>query len=267
MNEVDKFRAAALSGSALAGELVIDAHMHIDIFNNFYMPRASLTDLVAGAQRIGVSHMYGSSLIAIRGAATEGNARSLEARKAYPREFSPYLVVKPNYPEEIPGIISLAEHEKIRQFKIHDDGNDLPYDDPGYEPFYEWANGTSAVVLAHTFGRKHLVPLMGVASRFPRISFLLAHSGITEERVYAEAVRQHENIFLETCASLAWYGLIERLVAMAGADRVLFGTDMPFMSPDQQIGRILFSRVSDDEKRKILGLNARRILGNTPATG
>jgi predicted TIM-barrel fold metal-dependent hydrolase len=39
---------------------------------------------------------------------------------------------------------------------------------------------------------------------------------------------------------------------------------MPFMSPDQQIGRILFARITDEEKRKILGLNALEVF-NLPA--
>jgi predicted TIM-barrel fold metal-dependent hydrolase len=53
------------------------------------------------------------------------------------------------------------------------------------------------------------------------------------------------------------------LVQCAGSDRVLFGTDIPFMSPDQQIGRVLFARISDDEKRKILGVNALRVFGTS----
>ena len=80
-----------------------------------------------------------------------------------------------------------------------------------------------------------------------------------DEELYIDAVRKYTNIYLETCSSLAWYGLIERLVQKAGADRVVFGTDMPFMSPDQQIGRILFAKISDDEKRNVLGRNAEQL--------
>jgi len=73
----------------------------------------------------------------------------------------------------------------------------------------------------------------------------------------------HPSIYLEICNSLGWYGLVERLVQYAGSDRVLFGADMPFMSPDQQIGRVLFAPISDDDKRKILGLNALWVFGIT----
>lgn len=259
MSTTGGFQQAALSGSALFGELVIDAHMHWDRFYNFLIPRTEPADLIASADRIGIRRMYGSSMLALRSDAESGNDGALTLHRAYPDRFFPYLVFKPNYPEHAKSTIALAESSGIRRFKIHDDGNDLPYDHKGYRELYEYANGVGAVILVHTWGKKHVTPVMKVASEFPDIKFLLGHSGIVEEEIYVEAVRKHDNIFLETCCSLAWYGLIERLVGMGGPERVLFGTDMPFMSPDQQIGRVLFAKITDEDKRKVLGLNAQRL--------
>jgi predicted TIM-barrel fold metal-dependent hydrolase len=248
-----------LAGSALVGEVVIDAHMHIDRYYNFLIPRPEISDLIASAGRIGIQRMYGSSIVALRGDAESGNKNALALHARYPDKFFPYVVFKPNYPEYADRTIALAGSEKIRHFKIHDDGNDLPYDHKGYCALYEHANGIGGVILVHTYGKKHVVPIMKVADEFPRIKILLGHSGIFDEEIYSEAVRKHDNIFMETCSSLAWYGLIERLVAMGGPERVLFGTDMPFMSPDQQIGRVLFARITDEAKRKVLGLNAQEL--------
>ena len=259
MNTTVDFRRAALQGSSLDGEVVIDAHMHIGFFNNFLMPRTSMESLLASGRRIGIQRFYGSSLLAIRTDAVSGNQEALALHNAHPESFFPYIVFKPNFPEEARSTITLAEAHRIRQFKIHDDGNDLPYSHRNYDPLYEYADETGALILVHTYGRKHVLPIMDVAARFPHLKLLLGHSGIVDEEIYSEAVAKHQNIYLETCSSLAWYGLIERLVDMAGSERVLFGSDMPFMSPDQQIGRILFARISDDDRRKILGLNAQRL--------
>ena len=256
-----ELRSLGLQGQPLLGEVVIDAHMHIDTYYNFYVPRSANEDLFAGARRLGISRLYGSSLLAIRGDAQAGNGSALRTHQERPDLFSPYFVVKPNYPEEVATVIARAEAYGIRSFKIHDDGNDLPYDHPAYDPLYEHAEGVGGVILVHTYGRKHVVPMMNVAARFPQLVILLAHSGILDEEIYYDAVRQHPRIYLETCNSLAWHGLIERLVDHAGADRVLFGSDMPFMSPDQQIGRVLFARIPDEVKRRILGLNARMLFG------
>jgi predicted TIM-barrel fold metal-dependent hydrolase len=260
MTKQGRLQLNGLKGSPLEGEVVIDAHMHIGKFYNFLIPRAEESDMMVSAGRIGIQRMYGSSIVALRGDAESGNNDALALHAKYPGRFFPYFVFKPNYPEEAERTIALAETTKMPRFKIHDDGNDLPYDDKLYFPLYEYANRIEGVILVHTYGKKHVVPIMKVAEEFPRIKILLGHSGIFEEEIYAEAVRKHDNIWLETCSSFAWYGLIERLIAMGGADRVLFGTDMPFMSPDQQIGRVLFARITDEAKRMVLGLNAQRLL-------
>jgi predicted TIM-barrel fold metal-dependent hydrolase len=264
MTETGALQRNGLTGSPLSGEVVIDAPMHIDKSHDFLIPRSEPSDLMGSAQRLGIQRMCCSSIRAIRGDAESGNNNALLLHARYPDVFLPYIVFKPNYPELAERTIALSESSKISRFKIHDDGNDVPYDDRRYYSLYEYMNGLGGVLLVHTWGRKHVVPMMKIAGEFPRIKILLGHSGIIEEEIYAEAVKSHDNIYLETCASLAWYGLIQRLVAMRSAERVLFGTDMPFMSPDQQIGRILFARITDEEKRKILGLNALEVF-NLPA--
>ena len=75
------------------------------------------------------------------------------------------------------------------------------------------------------------------------------------------AAQECENIYLETCSSFSEHGAMEFLVNGAGEDRVLFGSDMPLIEPRHQIAKITTADLSDQAKRKILGLNAMRILG------
>ena len=257
--KTDIFVQSAILGKSLGNEIVIDAHMHLDRYNKFFIPSHDTSTIVANAKRLGIRRLYGSSLLAIRTDALIGNKQVLEAQDQYPDMFEPYLVVKPNYPEEIKSVLELSALRSVNQFKLHDDGNGYPYDHQNYFPLYEYCNEHNSVILFHTYGNMHIHPILNVAKIFRSIKILLAHSGIVDEQSYYDAAKLYENIYLETCNSLAWYGLIERLVKNVGADRVLFGTDMPFMSPDQQIGRILFARISDEDKRKILGLNSRTL--------
>lgn len=255
----DSLYKKLLAGESLLDEVVIDAHMHIGKYHNFMIPSEEPAALIENAKRIGIKRLYGSSLLSIRNDAIGGNEMAIEAHERYPDIFFPYLVAKPNYPEDMGKVIDQADTHNIRQFKIHDDGNGMAYDHRNYFPLYEYANSVSGVILAHTYGALHVRPIMGVAKQFTSLKLLLGHSGIIDEEIYALAVRSYPNVFLETCNSWAWYGLIERLVKNAGAERICFGTDMPFMSPDQQIGRILGAKITDDEKRQILGLNSLRI--------
>jgi predicted TIM-barrel fold metal-dependent hydrolase len=259
----DILRGDGAIGRRLENEIVIDAHMHIDSYNKFFIPSSDTSSLIANARRLGIQRLYGSSLLAIRADATVGNKHVLDAQERYPDMFRPYLVVKPNYPEEISSVIELAEKRSVNRFKLHDDGNSYPYDHKNYSPLFEYCNEHNGVVLFHTYGSIHVLPIMNVAKRYPSLKIILGHSGIIDEQSYYDAVNKHDNIFLETCNSLAWYGLLERLVVNVGSHRILFGTDMPFMSPDQQIGRILFARISDDDKRNILGQNAQLLFNHS----
>lgn len=251
-----------LAGAPLRGELVIDAHMHVGKYYNFMIPSEGPEAIVDSAKRIGIKSMYGSSLLSIRNDAISGNLMAIQVQEKYPGIFYPYLVAKPNYPEEIAQVIDGAVAHNIRQFKIHDDGNGMAYDHHNYFPLYEYANSVGGVILVHTYGAIHVRPTMAIAKQFTSLKILLGHSGIIDEDIYYLAVRSCPNVYLETCNSWAWYGLIERMVKNSGADRICFGTDTPFMSPDQQIGRILGARITDDEKRRILGLNAERIFSS-----
>jgi predicted TIM-barrel fold metal-dependent hydrolase len=105
--------------------------------------------------------------------------------------------------------------------------------------------------------------LAEIAPRYPNANFVSGHSGnIPEPRAEAIAAAQaHPNVYLETCSTFRTPGVIEQLVDEAGADRVLFGSDVPLMDPRPQIGKIITARISDEAKRQILGGNARRLLG------
>jgi predicted TIM-barrel fold metal-dependent hydrolase len=75
-----------------------------------------------------------------------------------------------------------------------------------------------------------------------------------------EAAQNNANVYLETCSTFRTPGAIEELVNGAGADRVLYGSDVPLMDHRPQVGKIVTADISDDAKRLVLGENARRIL-------
>jgi hypothetical protein len=56
-------------------------------------------------------------------------------------------------------------------------------------------------------------------------------------------------------------GLIEYMVATAGSNKVVFGSDLPWYSQHYHAGAVLFARISDDARHDILHRNAERLLG------
>lgn len=244
--------------------LIVDAHAHLGAYHNFHIPFWQWADCKETAQRLNFSHMFASSTLAIANDAPRGNAALLELVERESDLLSPYLVFKPNFPEYLPELVRISTAGNIRTFKLHDDGNGLAYNHEAYMDFYTWAETQNAVLLFHTFGEIHVRPIMQIAETFKGLTCLLAHSGIVDEDLYVKAALRYDNIYLELANSWSWFGLIERLVKKVGAERVLFGSDMPFLSPEQQLGRIATARISDADKMSILGHNAVRLFGLNP---
>ena len=121
-------------------------------------------------------------------------------------------------------------------------------------------------MLAHTWeSDKNCGPglFADIAREHPRAKIILGHSGVTYDgcQQAIEVARQHDNLYLDTASSQPHIGMIERFVREVGADRVLFGSDIPLLEPAAQLGRIAYARIKETDKEKILGLNAKELLG------
>ena len=77
---------------------------------------------------------------------------------------------------------------------------------------------------------------------------------------FASLAKEHENVYLDTCAVGSINGAIETMVAIAGSRKVVFGTDLPWFDPGFMIGCVRYSRITDDDKNNILTANAEAIL-------
>ena len=193
-----------------------------------------------------------------------------------PERFAGVAYVTPMYPDE-----AISELERcfdslgFKFLKIYPSYIRRPVDDPVYDPIYDWCNDRGAIIMSHSeVGREKpssaddtapTTPrrFVGLAERFPRIRWVLAHAGrLPPGRVLSvQAAQARPNIYLETCSSGADAGTIEYMVEHAGADRVLYGSDMPLMGARFQVARIATAEISDEAKRQVLGLNAARLLG------
>jgi predicted TIM-barrel fold metal-dependent hydrolase len=67
-------------------------------------------------------------------------------------------------------------------------------------------------------------------------------------------------VFADTTVSVAYDGAVEYAVSVLGADRLLYGSDLPFYDCRHVVGKVATARLPDADKEKILGGNARRIL-------
>ena len=69
------------------------------------------------------------------------------------------------------------------------------------------------------------------------------------------------NTFLDISGSQSHRTILEHCVNRIGDERVLFGSDMPYLEASMLLGRVLTARISDASKAAILRHNFLRLLG------
>jgi predicted TIM-barrel fold metal-dependent hydrolase len=258
--------AMVLTGNPIVGWDIVDAHAHVGPWFNFFTPEPTAGSMLRVMDRCGVRLAVASATRAIAGEVEAGNAEVAEMIRRYPGRFAGYAVFNPHQPHSLANVETMLDLPGFVGIKIHPDVQAYAATGPLYAPAFELAARRGAPVLTHTYADSPFSdPLMfdEIASRWPEVSLILGHAGVTGEghrRAMAVAAR-HPKVVLELCGSLTTGLWVRRMVAAVGADRVLYGSDFPFIELRYGLGRVVFSGLPDDELALVLGGNARRVLG------
>jgi len=241
---------------------IIDFHGHVGRWDIFEM-NDDADEIVRTMDAAGIDRSCLFNIFHPDG--TTGNDQTAAFVSQYPDRFIGFVYVSPLMPKRmVPELERAIDELNFLAIKIYPPYVHWPMDDPVWDPIYQFANDRSLAVISHTGPEEtcHPVQYENIAGRFPNANFVIGHSGNCEPyRTQAiKAAQRFPNVYLETCSTFREPGVIERLVTEAGADRVLFGSDVPLMDPRSQIGKIITADISDDAKRLALGENAKRLL-------
>ncbi len=242
-----------------AGVRIVDAHAHIGRWFNFRIPHAFADGMLRTMDRCGIHEAWITALEAIGPDVPGGNRLVAQAVAAYPDRFRGYITVSPHDQAELRDELARYYDQGWRLIKIHPGTHQHPADGPGYRLMWEFAQERGLHVLSHSFPSP--AALAALAATYPRVTILVGHASADWKLVpaYCTVCAERPNVYLDLCYSVQWRGLLEQMVAGAGADRVLYGSDLPFLDPRPQLGRIAFAHLSEDQLRLILGGNAQRI--------
>jgi predicted TIM-barrel fold metal-dependent hydrolase len=256
------------SALPLSDVSVIDCHGHLGDWPLTHMPKSSLPETIETMDRLGIDQLCLSSFLACFCDFRRGNDALAAAIEQHPDRLIGQIVVNPNYPEEVlPELERWEKHPGMRMVKIHPVCHDYPADGPGYRDLWEYAGENRMVVITHTWeSDKNCAPelLAKVAGEHPDARIILAHAGGTQAgcQQAIRAISEHANLYLDTATSQLHFGMIERFARDVGTERVLFGSDIPLLEPAAPLGRVAYARISEEAKRKILGLNVQQLLAD-----
>ena len=244
---------------------IIDVHLHLGPYFNFHIAHNDADGIVAEMDRLGIRQGWVAAHAAIEGDAQLGNDDVAEAVRRYPGRFVGYVTVDPNYSEDVgPELERCMAQPEFKLIKLHPSLATYPIDGPAYEPVWDMARARNCSVLTHAWAGDTYCgegPVRRVMEKHPDVHLIFGHALFhpTFEKA-AEVARDFENLLLDVTTSNHCYGMIEHAVSTVGADRILFGSDTPFIAAAGAVGKVLYAQISDEDKAKILGGNAKRLL-------
>jgi predicted TIM-barrel fold metal-dependent hydrolase len=245
---------------------ILDAHGHLGSWADFLVPAPDAATLLAMADRVGVAAIGVSDLLAVGADALAGNERALAAAAAHPGRLGVWLVANPHQRTGLARLAGQLANPAVWGLKLHPDVHHCALDDPRYDEVFALAAEHGVAVLAHgQTGTRWSDPELfaRVGRRHTGVPLLMGHAGLWPEG-FARAARliaDVPSVHLETCGSRMTGRWIARLVSLAGADRVVFGSDACFLDLRVGLGRVMLAPLTDDDRAAVLGGNLRRLLG------
>lgn len=192
----------------------------------------------------------------------------------YP-DFIPFISVSPTMKGRT--MIEELEHKYkwgMNGLKIHPVAQGFAPDDERMWPVYEWLIKHDLPITAHSginvdgkskFGEsERWVPVL---EEFNDLKLILAHMGGGSWDKTVEIADKFPQVMFDTAISISYIDSPTTLndeesadmIRTIGSDRILFGSDYPWINPAKDIEHIRSLDISDNDKRLILGENARRL--------
>jgi len=257
---------------------IIDAHLHIGQPGVFFSPENSPEHLLETMDRLGVSHAVFTDHVSI----TEGCGATLPALREISERSGGRLhylaVFSPHRASEC-----LAAMERATSWpgfagvKIHPSFHRVPAEDPRYEPAWRFAAEHGLPILTHSWSASDYNPVQQLSTparfeplvgRFPSVRFVLGHAGGrgAGRHEAARMANQYASVYLDFAGDIFCYRLIETLAATVPVEKILFGSDYPWLDPRANLTRVLLAEVDATVKLRILRDNAARVyrIGEQP---
>jgi predicted TIM-barrel fold metal-dependent hydrolase len=137
------------------------------------------------------------------------------------------------------------------------------YDAPISREVCEIAKTFKLPVVYDVMGEVSQVELL--ASEYPSVNFIIPHLGSFSDEwksqlALIDHLVRHPNIFTDT-SGVRRFELLQQTVQRAGAKKLLFGSDGPWLHPGIELAKVKELNLNDAEERLVLGGNILRLIG------
>jgi predicted TIM-barrel fold metal-dependent hydrolase len=243
---------------------VIDGHVHVHDWPhgaNFN----SIEEMAQGAVKYMDANGVDAACVLSGGYMTSGtdytvgNDVLIDLVRRVPDRLIGFLSVNPNdSTSNVVAELQRVERRGIRCIKLLNSyQQNYPGDGPSLMEVYRFAADHRMLILNHHWPGD---VLLRIADQFPTVDFIMGHYGGGAYDLLTARPNIHANIW-----GLSGLGFLERAVQTIGPDKFMFGSDA-FMNPmSVGLGLVLFADISDDARRRMLGLNLATLLDKAGA--
>ncbi|MBM4445879.1 MAG: amidohydrolase [Chloroflexi bacterium] len=206
----------------------------------------------------------------------ETNDYILEAITRYPERLIGFCVIQP-----LAGDKAIKELERCARNGAKGIGEMRP-DIQGFDfkdnkimkPVVETAIKHNLIFLTHVsepvghqyFGKGSITPevIYPFILNFPDLKVVCAHwgGGLPFYALMPEVGKALNNVYFDTAATPFLYKpqIFKQVADITGSNKILFGSDYPLLSPRRIIDQIESTELGQEDKAKILGGNAQKLL-------
>ena len=239
--------------------MVIDCHCHAGAGDGLTGPwdtRASLKNFLRWSEEAGITRtvlfpaFHTDYLLANRAVAR------IVAR--HPGQFFGFAFV---HPERDRGRVGELVREAVEEhgfvgLKVH------RHDARITREICEAARAYRLPVLYDVMGEVSVCELL--ATEYPDIAFIIPHLGSfaddwRAQLAFIDHLARHPNVFTDT-SGVRRFDLLQDAVTRAGAGKILFGSDGPWLHPGVELEKVRVLKLPNEEEAMVLGGNFLRLI-------
>jgi len=252
-------------GEPLSDLFVLDGHAHLGEYRGFFMNEPDAATMVGVMDRIGMQAAIVAANAALTAEPEYGNRLVLEAVRRFPGRLLGYVTANPYYAEDLEEMLHryLSEPGMVG-IKLHPESHDdYPLLGPRYGPVWTVARERRVPVLFHTyFGGDSPAEIARLASTYPDVSLLVGHMLLDKSlEAMAELANTFPNVYVDLSVPEIFGGTEFFVEALDDIGQLIFGTDFPWGNCHFRVGAVIYARIPEEAKRKILGENMAELLG------
>ena len=244
--------------------MIVDVHAHIMSFDW----QEDVARLLNVAERYGVNRYYFSSL---DGSAypdeenvAQGNAIAAKCVRDYPGLFNGYVHVNPRNKDSLDVLKKGMEEQGLSGLKLL---ISVYCNDPLVFPLVEKMIEYDRPILIHSFvkavgqleNETTTVHVAQLAQRYPEAKLIMAHLG-GDPYHGIRNIASCKNVWVDHSGTLVGSNDLNHTIDLIGADRVLFGSDIPIAFASS-CGQVLEAKITEEEKQKIFWKNTVKLFG------